>query len=392
MREYELTEYIPKTLPRGGLSEIEGERIWREFGTQVDVQFPTPKTKYEWELRSEGWVGYIPVSSDLSLSLRPKVALENLFHMLEYAYRLKSLKFLAGLMSCDSLDAYYRQLARILARRVLERGRKGFYRAYIDDSDKLPYLRGRMDILALASAPWQAVLLCHYQNHTPDVVENQILNWTLRCISRSGVCNEDIAPEIRKAYRMLQPLVELTSFSAKDCVDRLYNRLNEDYEPLHALCRFFLEHSGPTLSVGTHKVLPFLVDMDRLYELFIYEWLAANLPSRYFLKPQENVYIGPEGDLKFIIDIVIYDRTTGEPAFVADTKYKAPDRPSTSDIAQVATYANLKDCHNAVLIYPQPISHPINDMVGNVRVRTLEFDLSGDLEAAGQVFVRRLIG
>ena len=174
-------------------------------------------------------------------------------------------------------------------------------------------------------------------------------------------------------------------------MDRLYNRLNEDYEALHALCRFFLEHSGPTLSVGTHKVLPFLVDMDRLYELFVYEWLAIKLPGRYFLKPQENVYIGPEGDFKFIIDIVIYDRTTGRPAFVADTKYKAPDRPSTSDIAQVATYANLKECLEAVLIYPQPISRPINDMIGDVRVRTLEFDLGGDLEAAGQRFIQRLI-
>ena len=196
MREYELTEYLAKKLPRSGLSENEGEQIWREFGKQVDVQFPTPKTKYEWELKSEGWVGYIPVSSELSLSLKPKVALKNLFYMLEYAYRLKSLRFFFGLMSCDSLDAYYRQLAKILARRVLERGRKGFYRAYVEDCDKLPYVRGRMDIPALARAPWQAHLLCHYQTHTPDVIENQILNWTLRCISRSGVSTEEVAPEV----------------------------------------------------------------------------------------------------------------------------------------------------------------------------------------------------
>jgi 5-methylcytosine-specific restriction enzyme subunit McrC len=391
VREYELIEYLPKKLPKDSLSEIEGERIWREYGRQIDVQFPSPKTKNEWELNSEGWVGHIPVTSELSLSLKPKVALQNLFHMLEYAYRLKSLRFLSGLMSCDSLAAYYQQLAKMLARRVLERGRKGFYRAYVDDTDRLPYVRGRIDVLALSCAPWQAHLWCHYQNHTPDVIENQILNWTLRCISRSGVCTEDAGSEVRRAHRMLQPLVELASFSAAECVDRLYNRLNEDYAALHALCRFFLEHSGPTLSVGTHKFLPFLVEMDRLYELFVYEWLAINLPCRYFLKPQENVYIGPEGDLKFIIDIVIYDRTTGNPAFVADTKYKAPDRPCTSDIAQVATYANLKECLDAVLIYPQPISRPINDMIGNVRVRTLEFDLGGDLEAAGQRFIQKLI-
>lgn len=392
MRKYELTEYVPLKLGRGCIAEREGEQIWREYGRQVDVQFPTPKTKHEWQFISEGWVGYIPISPDLSFALKPKVELRNLFHMLEYAYKLKSLKFLPDLMACDSLSAFYQQLAKILARRVFDRGRKGFYHTYIDHSDRLPYIRGRMDVATLARSPWRAHLWCHYQNHTPDVTENQILNWTLRCITRSGICKEDVAAEVRRAYRGLQAQVQLTPFSAADCVGRLYNRLNDDYEPLHALCRFFLEHSGPTLSGGSHKVLPFLVDMSRLYELFVYEWLTEHVPAQYYLKPQENVSIGPEGELRFIIDIVIYERGMAQPSWVADTKYKAPDRPSTSDIAQVVTYAKLKECQNAVLIYPRRLAHPIDQMIGDVRVRSLTFNLGGDLEESGSRFLKTLIG
>jgi len=35
---------------------------------------------------------------------------------------------------------------------------------------------------------------------------------------------------------------------------------------LHALCRFFLENSGPAHSSGGHTCFPFLVDMAQLFE------------------------------------------------------------------------------------------------------------------------------
>lgn len=45
---------------------------------------------------------------------------------------------------------------------------------------------------------------------------------------------------------------------------RFYNRLNQDYEPMHGLCWFFLENIGPTHEQGEHTILPFLVDKGRI--------------------------------------------------------------------------------------------------------------------------------
>jgi 5-methylcytosine-specific restriction enzyme subunit McrC len=392
VNDIELTEHTTINLPKNDLLEIEGELIWREYSSQVDVQFPSPRTNHEWQLTSGSWVGYIPINERIGLSLKPKVNLTNVFNMLEYAYRLKSFKFLKGLVSCDSISAYYQQLARVLARRVIDRGRKGYYYAYIEDADRNPYVRGRIDVNYLAQSPWKADLWCQYQIHTPDVVENQILNWTLRCITRSGICTEEVLPEIRRAYRVLQSLVQLTPFSATDCINRFYNRLNDDYEPLHALCQFFLEHSGPTLSAGSHNVLPFLVNMDRLYELFVFEWLAAHLPDRYYLKPQENVKLGIQEKFSFNIDIVLYDKGSDKPRCIVDTKYKVPQKPSNEDIYEVVTYAELKQCQEAILIYPHNLPYPIDEMIGGVRIRSLVFDLRGELEEAGNHFLNGLIG
>jgi 5-methylcytosine-specific restriction enzyme subunit McrC len=88
-----LTEYVPQRLPKEYISESLGETLWRKYSNQISVDFPSPKTEGQWQLTSQGWVGFIPCTSELGISLKPKVELQNLFRMLEYAYKLKSFEF-----------------------------------------------------------------------------------------------------------------------------------------------------------------------------------------------------------------------------------------------------------------------------------------------------------
>jgi 5-methylcytosine-specific restriction enzyme subunit McrC len=55
----------------------------------------------------------------------------------EYAYRLNII-FPKGLVDSNSLQESYERLAAILAKKTLERGKKGFYRTYLDKTDFLP--------------------------------------------------------------------------------------------------------------------------------------------------------------------------------------------------------------------------------------------------------------
>lgn len=382
----ELTEYQPALLAPDRIPYPVGEALWANYRSQVAVDFPDPTTAGQWRLTSQGWVGHIPLTPEFHFALQPRVKLGNLFRMLEYAYRLK-FKILAGLVDCQSLEEFYERLAHILARRVLDRGRKGFYRTYLPETERLPYVRGRLDVQQVVQRPEQVKLQCHFQEHTADVEENQILVWTLWRIARSGMCTERVLPAVRRAYRALQGLVTLHPHDPAACIGRLYNRLNDDYQPLHALCRFFLEQSGPSHQAGDRTMLPFLVDMARLYERFVAEWLKENLPPTMKLKAQERVDIGQAKALHFEIDLVLYDLDTGQPRCVLDTKYKTADTPSPDDIFQVVTYAEAKGCHEAILIYPTPLAQPLNEKVGDIRVRSMTFSLDGDLEQAGRVFV-----
>lgn len=229
-----------------------------------------------------------------------------------------------------------------------------------------------------------------YEEYTGDIEDNQIFPWTLHYITRSGVCKEWVLPTVRQAYHTLQGLVTLQSFKPGDCIGRQYNRLNEDYRPLHVLCRFFLENTAPSYQLGNQSMLPFLVDMARLYELFVAQWLKAHLPAGLFLRSQERVKIG--NTVQFKTDLVLYESSSETPRYILDTKYKVPIAPSSNDITQVVAYAVSKNCHEAVLVYPAGSTQQLDEWIGDIRIRSLTFSLDGDLNQAGEAFLRDLLG
>jgi len=385
----DLIEYQSKKLDRGAITEEMGARLYSAHGQKISVDFPTPKTEYQWHLTSQGWVGHIAVTPDFTVSIHPKVSINNLFRMLEYAYRLDSFEILPGVVDTDSMADLYERLANILSKRVLDRHQKGLYRAYIAESDQLAFVRGRLDVVTSARRPWQVKLDCEFEEHTADIEDNQILAVTLNRISRSGLCTDRSRPTIRRAYRALKSVNSSHQMSGKECIGRFYHRLNEDYEPLHALCRFFLEGTGPQLGEGEHAMLPFLLNMARLYELFVAEWLKAHLPKSYYLKSQETVQIDDSGTLKFNIDLVIYDSESEQVHCVLDTKYKNANSYEPADIAQVMAYAVSKGCHQAILVYPKEMPYEYNQYFDNrIRVRGLTFSLDGDLDQQGHKFLK----
>lgn len=387
LREYHKVELQPEEL-----TPEDAELLWKHYGKRVTVEFPSPRTGGRWTLTAQGWAGFLPVSPTLALRLHPRVPLENLFRMLEVAYHLKGFHLLHGLTDCRSLEEFYERLANVLARRVLLRARKGFHREYVGREERLTALRGRIDLGRSLRSPWRVDLDCRFEEHTADVDDNGILLWTLDRIRRNAACRRpEVRQTVRTAFGRLYGLVTPRTFRAGDCRDRAYTRLNEDYRPLHALCRFFLEHTGPTHESGDRQNLPFLVDMAGLFELYVAEWLRQNLPAPYGVAAQERVDLGLENRLSFQIDLVLYDRPGDTPLAVLDTKYKPVQEPSTADVAQVVAYAEALDCREAVLLYPVRLERPLELDVGRVRVRTLGFELGGDLEASGRRLLDRLL-
>jgi len=384
----ELTEYQLATFDKGLIPESVGQKIYHNYAKEIEIEFPNFKTKYQWHLKSKGRVGNIPITPEFYIAIRPKVSINNLFGMIDYAYNLK-IKLPQGSIQCQSLQESYERLANILAQKILERCRKGLYRDYLSKTEKLAYIRGRVDLRSALQKPWDVKLKCHYNEQTGDIEDNQILASTLFIIGRSGLCRESVSSTVRKAFHALQGFVPLKPFTSEACIDRNYHRLNQDYQLLHALCRFFLDNTGPSHETGDREMLPFLIDMANLYEQFVAEWLKANTPKGFFVKQQHRV----THDQNYFdrIDLLLCDIPTSKVQYVLDTKYKSPDKVANNDIHQIVAYAKALKCQNAILIYPQNLQQPLDIKYDDIRVRSLTFSLNSDLHEAGKTFLTSLL-
>jgi 5-methylcytosine-specific restriction enzyme subunit McrC len=170
-------------------------------------------------------------------------------------------------------------------------------------------------------------------------------------------------------------------------VSRLYNRLNDDYQPMHGLCRLMLEHMGPGVKTGKHDFIPFMLYMPGFFEMFMARWLAAHLPGDITAYTQYRAKLSASAELEVRIDIVLREATSGRNIAVLDTKYKDTVEPSMSDIQQAAFYANEMCVGDAFLVYPSTETKPMWVRNGGVIIQTLVFDLGLAPDEAGVRFL-----
>ena len=206
-RTLSLTEYNPATFSAVEISSAEGEALWQQHQKKVHVEFPSPITNGQWRLSSQGWVGHLPITPDFGLRIQPRVALHNLFGMLVYAYRLRSIQFFHGLTDCESLEGFFERLVSIVASRAADRIRKGLHREYVSVSERSSVVRGRVDLESQLRRPWMVEVDCDFDEHTADLGENQILAWTLWRAMRTGLCGEPVLQSIRKVLRAMISVV-----------------------------------------------------------------------------------------------------------------------------------------------------------------------------------------
>ena len=387
MSQLHLTEYKAITLPREAMPYLIGEELDRRYGQYVDVTFPSPRTNGRWQLMALGWVGHLPLSDGWQLTIHTKVPTKNLWELLTWAYDWHSWRLFDGDIQSETLEAFYDGLARILAEQILLLARRGLFGRYEPQINRLPVVRGRLQLSPMLKNPVQVEPICAYEQYTIDNIYNQILALTLHHIGRSGWCQPDT---LRLIHRARQAVPIQSPSHHIDWSILTYTRLNEPYRRLHVLCKFFLDGLLPHLNYGLSDAVPFLINMSRLYEQFVAAWLTARLPTTYRLRAQERVTVDEKNGRQIAIDIVIYNRL-GQATAVLDTKYKAPDHPDMADIYQVAFYAHQQDCAHAYLVYPADLPQSIIGRNRDVTYRNITFALDGDIEVNGRKFLEQVL-
>jgi len=372
----ELKEYgDPKTVQLAP-EQAEALKDKDRFGEYIDID-PAWGEPGSYELRAKQYVGTI-VLGDVRIVIWPKVPVENLFYMLTYAYDYDLLKPFpeeADLEVSDLLEI----VVRLFVRRVEDLVRRGIYRSYITYDDNHTFLRGRL--LMAEHLRRNAVQVQRFyqriHEYTADVLENRILRFTLEQLLQLDYRRPELRQHLRRALSAFGE-VSFTPIRPEMCDQVIYTRLNSAYRRPISLARLLLQHLSLEERPGEVPFVTFLVNMNRVFERFVTEFLKEHLN----IQDQEEIRLNSEEDKEEEVgkpDIILL--RNGQRCLVLDTKYKKFDNnPDEADRNQMFMYCHALNLPQGILIYPHdgPISYERHFQ--HVTIRAWALPLSGSLD------------
>ncbi len=343
-----------------------------------------------YRLTPRGHVGTI-VGPSCRLLIRPKLALEDLFHLIDPTGPLHLVSDRTTPVSgTEVLDFLAAQLARLLE----ERARAGLQRGYVERAAQGPFLQGRLDVPAQLRQPAKDSFQYHHDDFTLDVPCNQLPRATAELVLSSPLLGDAVRPVLRRA---LQPFASVTSVSlnVEHFAATLADRLLEPHRALLELCRLLAEGLMAGERSGEVACPAFLLNLEQVFERYVTRGIVEAFAGRegYRVAVQPLHVVGRrEGqpDLQMRPDVVLY--RDGEPRCIVDAKWKylPATRLVVEDVYQVLAYAAALGVRRVVLVYPgkrdRVWKYALNGGQTEVEVRRLR--VCGSREACAQSLLR----
>lgn len=306
----------------------------------------------DWWLSPNSTVGVIVLPSGRRVHCQPKAPVRNVFYMLATALDLRS-PFMDQPVHFERIDELFDFLVEHLANLIDARLQTGLYRSYIDREENLRAVRGR--ILVGEDLRRNAVMrhrtFCQFSEFTWDVPENRVIRQTIYALSRI-VRNPNLQRRLATLDRTLGEIdptpMPLSTFDTFQ-----YHRLNDDYRPIHRLCRLLLEGSSVSEAMGTTGFRAFLLNMNVLYEHFLAVALAGALAPDLALVTQRPTHLDLDHRILMKPDMSVL--SAGVPVLLGDAKYKLldGDQKGHADLYQMLAYCTADGIDHGVLVYPK---------------------------------------
>ena len=337
------------------------------------------------------------------------IRIQNIYHMLAYAFQILREQ---GYESCgtEEFENTADLLSAILAKGVSIQIKRGLGRTYIEETEPLSCLRGKIDVTE--SIKQQTIikqqLVCTYDEFSVDTYMNRILKTTMELLLRY-----DIPKTRKKELRNLLLCFKEVRIVDVHSIDWSFhfNRNNQSYQMLMAICYLIIKGLLQTSADGSVKLMQFLDEqrMCRLYEKFILEYYKKHYPQirtsasqigwalddgiSAMLPTMQSDIMLTYGNKTLIIDAKYYSHTT-------QVQYNVNTLHS-NNLYQIFTYVKNKAASggevSGLLLYAQTDEEiqPNNTymMSGNrISVKTLDLncefaEIAGQLNAIADTFM-----
>lgn len=206
------------------------------------------------------------------------IAIRNVYVMIAYAFRAMRSEA-NDRIATESFDHLHDLFAEILVRGVGTQIKRGLHRDYLDRTDELPTVRGRIDITRTAAtrSTLRSRLVCAFDEYEPDTPHNQALKSVIVLLIRHG----DVAASRRDALRRVLPYLDAVTLIAPRSIRwnaLTFHRANATYRLLLGICELVVRGLLPTQDAGATRLTSWVSDdaMSSLYERFLREYFAVH--------------------------------------------------------------------------------------------------------------------
>lgn len=207
------------------------------------------------------------------------IRIQNIYHMLVYAFQILREQ---GYASCgtEEFENTADLLSAILVKGVSVQIKRGLGRTYIEQTEPLSCLRGKIDVTE--SIKQQTIikqqLICTYDEFSVDSYMNRILKTTMELLLRYDI-PKSRKKELRNLLLYFKDIGTLDVHSINWSFR--FNRNNQSYQMLMSICYLMIKGLLQTTADGTVKLMQFLDEqrMCRLYEKFILEYYRKHYPQ-----------------------------------------------------------------------------------------------------------------
>lgn len=250
------------------------------------------------------------------------ILIKNIYYMLAYAFKvLRQSNF--DEIEAESFDKVHDLFATILAKGLSVQMKRGLYREYIEKSEDLTALRGKVDTYRSFKNKTRKSnkLSCEFDEFSTNNEFNRILKTTALMLYREKSVSRQNKLGLKRVLLFLSEIdeIELRNINWNGLI---YHKNNENYEMLIGICYYIINGLILTKEKGKYLMANFLDDQElhQLFESFVFQYYKKHTSLRV---SAPNIAWDVEGDIVNTLpamktDIVLSD---GDKRLIIDTKF-----------------------------------------------------------------------
>lgn len=321
--------------------------------------------------------------------------------MLAYAFKvLKQSNY--NQIATEEFENIHNLLAAILSKGISQQLKQGLYRAYIDKSEDLAVLRGKLNIQGTIKNRIEnkQTLYCEYDELSEDNIFNQILKLTATILIKHQNVENEYKSELKKSLLYFGNVSDISVSTINWSILR-FQRNNQSYKMLMNICYLVIDGLLLSTQNGEYSMAKFIDDqhMHSLYESFIREYYRYHYGNEISVSASFVDWDVPEGSEgiellpKMKTDITLQK---GEKTLIIDAKYYGHTMQHhfdsntfhSSNMYQIFTYVKNFDKQqtgnvSGMLLYARTNEaiQPDNDyVIGGNKISVKTLDLNCDFE------------